>query len=1055
MGKSATMLLLLGVLYLRICFSATVNSSTVDESSLLAMKKHIISDILAKNWSQETSFCSWIGVICSRKHPRVISLNLSNMDLGGSIAREIGNLSFLASLDMSNNSLSGSIPAEIGKLRRLRVLDMAYNQLSDGIPQSLGSLRRLEGLSLRSNYLRGDIPTSLSTRVQLTKLVLSYNNLTGNIPVGFGNLSQLQQLFLTRNQLTGELPSTIFNISALVALHVEENRLYGSIPKHICHTPATKLEALGLTDNQFEGVTPSTLMHCRSLEWLSLGFNKLEGSTLPPSIRNLSNLELFEIGDNSFKGAVPQEMGQLSRLTWLGLSLNKLNGEVPQSIFNISSLEGLALGYNNLSGYIPSSIGKSFPNINYFDLRFNHFSGRIPCSVSNLSKLASFQLSENLFTGEIPINLGNLPQLEWLSVDGNELANNISKPEQDFLSSLTNCNYLRILEISSIPITGVLPKSLGSSNLSASLEVLSAQSCRIISPIPNQMGNLTNLFVLRLGGNELTGLIPTALGYLSNMQRLDIRGNKLQGPISDVLCNMKKLHSVDVSRNNFSGQIPRCLGDLPFLGKINLDSNAFKSHIPSSLWFSEQVERMNLSHNFISGTLSQEIGNMKGLIELDLSGNQLSGQIPGTISKLQNPVTLSLSNNKLDGSLNDSISELKGLEYLDFDEVPDGGPFANFTSDSFLGNQELCGAPRFKVLECKKSMPAPSRKTPFLKYTLPVIGSVLVAAFILFLITKNYRGKLSPSSSSDIPPELGHERISYYEILHATSNLDVENLIGRGSSASVYKGYFSDSMVAAVKVFDLDVQGAPTSFDTECQVLRGIRHRNLVKVITSSSNLHFKALVLAFMPNGNLEKWLYSVDSSLNIFQRFEIMVHVATALEYLHDVHSSPIVHCDLKPQNILLDKDMVAHVGDFGIAKLLTREQRMHQTRTLGTIGYMAPEYGSEGLVSTMVDVYSYGILLMEMCSRRRPIDEMFSGDLSLRKWMQKSFPNSVIDVVDSELVNMDDQRRRVQYKSSLTSTIELALECTADIPQERPHMKDVVARIMKIRSNLSNSN
>ncbi|KAK4484215.1 hypothetical protein RD792_011437 [Penstemon davidsonii] len=167
----------------------------------------------------------------------------------------------------------------------------------------------------------------------------------------------------------------------------------------------------------------------------------------------------------------------------------------------------------------------------------------------------------------------------------------------------------------------------------------------------------------------------------------------------------------------------------------------------------------------------------------------------------------------------------------------------------------------------------------------------------------------------------------------------MSNLIGKGSIGSVYKGTFSNEICYVVKVFDLDVQGAFKSFDTECQIMRSLRHRNLVKVITSCSNLDFKALVLEYMPNGNLDKWLYSSNYSLNTAQRVGIMIDVASATEYLHQGYSSPIVHCDLKPRNILLDEDMVARVADFGISKLLTHDQRMAQTKTLGTIGYMAP--------------------------------------------------------------------------------------------------------------------
>jgi LRR receptor-like serine/threonine-protein kinase FLS2 len=146
-------------------------------------------------------------------------------------------------------------------------------------------------------------------------------------------------------------------------------------------------------------------------------------------------------------------------------------------------------------------------------------------------------------------------------------------------------------------------------------------------------------------------------------------------------------------------------------------------------------------------------------------------------------------------------------------------------------------------------------------------------------------------------------------------------------------------MIVAIKVFDLVVEGAFKSFDIECGVLRNIRHRNLLKIISTCSNMDFKAFVMEHMPNGNLEKWLYSQDHCLSILQRLNIMINVASALKYLHYGYSIPIVHCDLKPNNILLDEDLVAHVADFGIAKLLGDEDSMMQTMTLATIGYMAP--------------------------------------------------------------------------------------------------------------------
>ena len=155
----------------------------------------------------------------------------------------------------------------------------------------------------------------------------------------------------------------------------------------------------------------------------------------------------------------------------------------------------------------------------------------------------------------------------------------------------------------------------------------------------------------------------------------------------------------------------------------------------------------------------------------------------------------------------------------------------------------------------------------------------------------------------------------------------------------MYKGILSDGITVAIKVLNLQLEGAFKSFDVECKVLRAVRHRNLVKIISTCSNPEFRALVLQYMPNGSLEKWLYSHNYYLNLVQRVSIMVDIASALDYLHNGQSESVVHCDLKPSNILLDEEFVAHVGDFGIAKILVENKDATQTKTIGTIGYIAP--------------------------------------------------------------------------------------------------------------------
>ncbi|KAM3306374.1 hypothetical protein P3S67_013244 [Capsicum chacoense] len=200
------------------------------------------------------------------------------------------------------------------------------------------------------------------------------------------------------------------------------------------------------------------------------------------------------------------------------------------------------------------------------------------------------------------------------------------------------------------------------------------------------------------------------------------------------------------------------------------------------------------------------------------------------------------------------------------------------------------------------------------------------------------RGKSAPPQDDSLST-VARERISYYELLRATNVLIDSNLIGSRSFGSVYKGVLRSGTTIAVKVFNLQLDAALKSFDTECEVLRSLRRRNLVKVINSCSNLDFKAIVLKYMPNGSLEKYLYLHNCFLVIRQRLSIMIDVECSLEYLHHGCSSPVIYCDLNPSNVFFDEDMVTHLSDFGISKLLGEDEFDLYTKTLATLGYIAP--------------------------------------------------------------------------------------------------------------------
>ncbi|KAI5331775.1 hypothetical protein L3X38_021915 [Prunus dulcis] len=233
------------------------------------------------------------------------------------------------------------------------------------------------------------------------------------------------------------------------------------------------------------------------------------------------------------------------------------------------------------------------------------------------------------------------------------------------------------------------------------------------------------------------------------------------------------------------------------------------------------------------------------------------------------------------------------------------------------------------------------------KYIILGIISVvlLVASVSIFLHLK--RNVEVPTEATSLSQRLLWRGVSQLELVRVTNGFNENNLLGSRGFGSVYKGALSDGTYVAVKVFSLKLEGAFKSFDRECEMLSNIRHRNLIKIISCCSEIDFKASVLNYLPNGSLEKWLYSENSSLDFLERMNIIIDAAFALEYLHHGYSLPILHYDIKPNNILLDDDMVAHVADFGIAKLLGGGDFTTESMTLATVGYMAPDLSSNYLI------------------------------------------------------------------------------------------------------------
>ncbi|CAA7033121.1 unnamed protein product [Microthlaspi erraticum] len=903
-----------------------------------------------------------------------------------------------------------------------------------GVKCNNESTRVIE-LDISGQDLRGEISPSIASLTALTVLDLSRNFFTGQIPPEIGSLHKtLKQLSLSENLLQGNIPQELGSLNRLVYLDLGTNRFTGQIPVELfCNGSSSSLQYIDLSNNSLTGEIPlKNHCHLKELRFLLLWSNKLVGN-VPSSLSNSTNLKWIDLESNLLTGELPsQVISKMPQLQFLYLSYNHFvshnnNTNLEPffaSLANSSDLQELELAGNNLGGVITSSVRHLSVNLVQLHLDQNHIHGSIPPEISNLFNLTLLNLSSNHLTGPIPRELCKLSKLERVYLSNNLLTGEIP------------------VELGDIPHLGLL--DLSRNKLSGS--------------IPDIFANLSQLRRLLLHGNHLSGTVPQSLGQCINLEILDLSHNNLTGEIPvEVVSSLRNLKLyLNLSSNHLTGAIPLELSKMDMVLSIDLSSNQLSGKIPSQLGSCIALEYLNLSRNGFLGPLPSSLGQLPYLKELDVSLNRLTGAIPPSFQQSSTIKNLNFSFNLFSGN------------------VSDKGPFSKLTIESFLGDSLLCGSVK-GMQACKKKRKYPVVLLPVL---LSLIATPFLCAFGYPLVQRSRFGKnLTVYDEEEVEDEEKqnrkdpkYPRISYQQLIEATGGFSPSSLVGSGRFGHVYKGVLRNNTKIAVKVLDpktaVEFSG---SFKRECQILKRTRHRNLIRIITTCSKPGFKAIVLPLMPNGSLERHLYPEECSsknLDLIQLVSICSDVAEGIAYLHHYSPVKVVHCDLKPSNILLDHDMTALVTDFGISRLLQGVEETVSTDDsvsfgstdgllCGSVGYIPPEYGMGKRASIHGDVYSFGVLLLEIVSGRRPTDVLVTEGSSLHEFMKLHYPNSLEGIIQQALFRWKPQGKpeicEKLWREVILEMIELGLVCTQYNPSTRPNMLDVAHEMGRLKEYL----
>ncbi|CAH2038723.1 unnamed protein product [Thlaspi arvense] len=772
-------------------------------------------------------------------------------------------------------------------------------------------------------------------------------------------------------------------------------------------------------------------------------------SSLDDGYLHVKELQLLSM---NLSGNLSPELGRLTRLTILDFMWNKITGSIPKEIGNIKSLELLLLNGNLLTGNLPEELG-FLPNLDRIQIDENRISGPLPKSFANLNKTKHFHMNNNSISGQIPPELGSLPSIVHILLDNNNLSGYLP-PE------LSNMPNLLILQLDNNHFDGTtIPPSYG--NMSKLLKMdLSRNQLNGSIPTRKLSDNVTTI---DLSNNSLTGTIPTNFSGLPRLQKLSVANNALSGSIPSSIYQDRVLNSTEsliVLQGNplcADGNLLRFCGALTEVDKNQGPTNSSTtcSDCPPPYEFSPEP----LRRCFCAAPL---------LVGYRLKSPGFTDFVP-YISEFEQYITSGLSLNLYQLRI-DSFRWQKGPRlrmYLKFFPV-----FGSNANNSFIFNrsevrrirgmftgwnirdEDLFGPyelMNFTLLDVYRDVFPSASPSGVSKGAIAgiVLGSVaaavtLTAIIALIIMRKRMKGyaavsRKKRSSKASLKIE-GVKSFTYAELALATDNFNSSTQIGQGGYGKVYKGILGDGMAVAIKRAQEGSLQGEREFLTEIELLSRLHHRNLVALLGFCDEEGEQMLVYEYMENGTLRDNISVIlKDPLDFAMRMRIALGSAKGILYLHTEANPPIFHRDIKASNILLDSRFIAKVADFGLSRLAPVPDMEgispHHVSTVvkGTPGYLDPEYFLTHQLTDKSDVYSLGVVFLELLTGMQPITH---GKNIVREVNIAYQSGSILSAVDKRMSPVPDE--------CIERFATLALRCCREETDARPSMAEVVREL-----------